>query len=63
MWERNLNYWTTRENIGQRREIMERDGKYRKVMGIIGQRDKILYRDGKYGTEWEYYRTAKEIIG
>ena len=42
---------------------MERDGKYRKVMGIIGQRDKILYRDGKYGTEWEYYRTAKENIG
>ena len=29
-------HWTKKGNIGQRREIMERGGKYRKVIGIIG---------------------------
>ena len=49
--------------MGQSREILERHGKYRKVMGIIGHRGTILDKDGKYWTEWECYRTARENIG
>ena len=67
--DRKGKYWTTRGDNGKRREIMERDGKYRKVMRIIVQRGKIFDKEGKYGTEWgisdseEKHWTETENIG
>ena len=40
------------ENNGQRRQILDKDGKYWVAWGNIGQREEILDREEKYGIEW-----------